>query len=228
MVQLRPLDPRDPDIDPPESPPENPRPPRTDPPISNFHAYGNSRPDVDWNTCGQAAIASMLDHLGRDPFGLPRVRRGIDGRMHWDDGAVIDALINAGFGPDVAFGFGTTGGRIRDALFAYGCNQAYEEHSGLFSAGWQGLWERLKVFLRDLKTPVQCLWTLEHWAAPIIQRTGPLPTGLRRLKKYIWQLAPGDPLLTGRPFCTPGTARFYRWASIIAQCGTQDNGSDAE
>jgi len=93
--------------------------------------------------------------------------------MHWDDGAVIDALINAGFGPDVAFGFGTTGGRIRDALFAYGCNQAYEEHSGLFSAGWQGLWERLKVFLRDLKTPVPVLvdigalggsYYTAHWA----------------------------------------------------------------
>lgn len=97
-----PIDPREPDV--PDDPDPNPPGPAR-PPISNFYAYTG----VGWNTCGQAAIASMLDYLGKDPFGLPRVVRGSDGRMHWDNRAIINALQSAGFGPDVVFGFGTTG-----------------------------------------------------------------------------------------------------------------------
>lgn len=153
--------------------------PTLSPELTNFHAYVNSRPNVDWNTCGQAAIASMLDYHGRDPFGLPRVNSGADGRMHWDDGTVIDNLINAGWGPDVIFGFGTTGGRISDALRYYGLNQNYVEYSGLFSAGWVELWDKLKYFLRVLETPVPVLvdigalggdWYTAHW--PIAYRIG--------------------------------------------------------
>ena len=40
-------------------------------PLASFYAYVNSRPDKDWNTCGQAAVASMLDFNGRD-LQLPR------------------------------------------------------------------------------------------------------------------------------------------------------------
>ncbi|WP_139177148.1 RICIN domain-containing protein [Geodermatophilus siccatus] len=83
---------------------------------TTFHAYRNTRPDIDWNTCGQAAIATIIDFHRIDPFGLPRNAAG-----HWDDGAIIDAIINDGQGPDVVFGWGTTPGRIAEALGRYGC-----------------------------------------------------------------------------------------------------------
>jgi hypothetical protein len=144
-----------------------PRPQATPsrPPIANFHAYRNWRADVDWNTCGQAAIGSMLDFHGRDPFGLPRTVSGADGRMHWENGAIIDALKEAGWGADVVFGWGTTPGRIEAALRHYGLNQAYAESAGLFFAGWDELWERLKFFLRTLQMPVPVLIDLSPLGA---------------------------------------------------------------
>ena len=103
--------------------------------ISYLHCYVNDRPNVDWNTCGQAAIATISDYWGRNPYGLPRVERdGWNGRYYWDDGQAIDAIKNGGFGPDVVFGWGTTGGRVRDALRSYGLN-AVVGHSGAFSWG---------------------------------------------------------------------------------------------
>lgn len=116
----------------------------------SFYAYANYRPDVDWNTCGQAAIATMLDYHNRDPFGLPRYY----GR--WNSGAIIDRLKDAGWGPDVVFGWGTTGGRIADALRNYGMSHAYVEASGLFGSGREQ-WDKLKYFLRNLQTPVPVL-----------------------------------------------------------------------
>ena len=82
--------------------------------INNLDAYANYRPDVDWNTCGQAAIATILDYHKVDPFGLPRS----GGR--WRDGDIIDALKNDGMGPDVIFGRGTSPPRIQEALQKYG------------------------------------------------------------------------------------------------------------
>ena len=85
--------------------------------INYLHCYANSRPDVDWNTCGTAAIATIADYWGKNPYNL--ARKEIDwnnSRWYWDDGEAIDAIINGGFGPDVVFGWGTTGGRIVDAL----------------------------------------------------------------------------------------------------------------
>jgi len=124
---------------------------------NGFYAYRNSRSSLDWNTCGQAAIATMLDFHGRDPFGLPRTVPGSDGKYHWESGEIIDRLKAAGWGPDVVFGWGTTGSRIAEALRFYGLNQAYVDHAGLFSAGWEQLWDRLKYFLRVLQTPVPVL-----------------------------------------------------------------------
>lgn len=142
-----------------------PQPVPSRPPIANFHAYRNWRADLDWNTCGQAAIASMLDFHGRDPFGLPRTRKGDDGQMHWEDGEIIDALKGAGWGADVVFGWGTTPGRIESALRHFGLNQVYAESAGLFFAGWEELWERLKYFLRTLQMPVPVLIDLSPLGA---------------------------------------------------------------
>jgi hypothetical protein len=142
--------------------------------LQNFHAYRNFRRGVDWNTCGQAAIASIADFHDRDPYPLPRPVTGADGRKHWDDGQIIDTIVAAGHGPDVVFGWGTTGGRIRDALSSYGLT-ASVGHSGLFSAGWKDLWHRLRSHV-DAGLPVPVLidlgalpggpsWTA-HW--PIV------------------------------------------------------------
>ena len=122
--------------------------------LENFHAYRNYRSGVDWNTCGQAAIASIADFHGRDPYSLPRPNTGNDGRQHWNDGQIIDTIVAAGYGPDVVFGWGTTGGRIRDALSSYG-RTASVGHSGLFSAGWKELWNNLRGYVRaGLPVPV--------------------------------------------------------------------------
>lgn len=137
--------------------------------LTSFHAYVNSRPEVDWNTCGQAAIASITDYHGLNPYNLPRVGQ------YWDDGQAIDAIINGGFGPDVVFGWGTTGGRIRDALNSYGLN-ASVGFSGLFSSGWQDQWQSLNSYvLQDLPVPVLVdvgalggSWWTAHW--PIVYR----------------------------------------------------------
>lgn len=116
-------------------------------PLNFVHCYSNTRPDVDWNTCGSAAIATMLDFWNTNPFGIWKNRYdGRDRKFHWADGEAIDAVIGAGLGPDVVFGWGTTGGRIADALNRYGL-PAEVGHSGLFSSGWDQLWRRLQDHL---------------------------------------------------------------------------------
>ncbi|MFF1713144.1 hypothetical protein [Streptomyces sp. NPDC058268] len=138
--------------------------------LTVLHAYRNSRAQ-DWNTCGQAAMATVLDFHGRDPFGLGRPSHGVDGKQHWDDGEIIDALVGAGFGPDVVFGLGSTGGRIRDAVQNYGLT-AEVGWSGAFSGGWQDQWRTLKAYV-ELGRPVPvCVdlgalggdWYTAHWA----------------------------------------------------------------
>ena len=115
--------------------------------IPYLHSYVNSRPNVDWNTCGTAAIATISDYWGRNPYGLSRtVYDWRTGRYYWNDGQAIDAIKNAGFSPDVVFGWGTTGGRIRDALRSYGLN-ASVGYSGFFSWGWENLWQSLQNYL---------------------------------------------------------------------------------
>jgi hypothetical protein len=60
--------------------------------INYLHCYRNYRPNVNWNTCGQAAIATITDYWGRNPYNLDRpVRDGIDGLYYWDDGQAVDA-----------------------------------------------------------------------------------------------------------------------------------------
>jgi hypothetical protein len=129
--------------------------------LNYVHSYTNTRPNVDWNTCGQAAISTMLYYHNRNPFNLNRVRQckdARDGRYHWDDGAAIDATIRAGFGPDVVFGLGSTGGRIRDALRRYGLN-ASVGNSGFAFWGWQNQWNALQNYLNANRPVPVCVDT---------------------------------------------------------------------
>jgi hypothetical protein len=141
--------------------------------LDYVHAYRNYRPDVDWNTCGQAAIATITDFWGINPWGLSRPWRDWrNGLYYWNDGEAIDAIRGDGFAPDVVFGLGTTGGTIRDALQHYGLTNAAVAWSGIFSTGWEDRWRELIDYLA-WEYPVPVLvdcgaldgpWWTAHWA----------------------------------------------------------------
>jgi hypothetical protein len=148
-------------------------------PLQSFYAYANSRNPQDWNTCGQAAIASITDFHYKNPYSLPRSWDG-----HWDEGAIVDAIIAGGFGPDVIFGWGTTPGRISSALSSYGLN-ARTGCSGFLFDDWQGQWNSLLECVYHMATPTPVLvdlgllggpaWTC-HW--PIAWRMDYTSTGM--------------------------------------------------
>ena len=82
----------------------------------------NERPGTDWNTCGQAAIATMLAHFRLGPFVLDASPA---------DGEAIDQL-RPRFGPDMPLGLGTTAFRIAAALRAHGLGVER------IDSGWRG------------------------------------------------------------------------------------------
>jgi hypothetical protein len=133
--------------------------------LNNLHAYKNVR-SVDWNTCGQAAIATIVDFHGLDPWHLPRSIQG----QYWYSGDAIDAITRDGFGPDIIFGWGTSGARIEAALQHYGL---VARTRGLFPfGGWEAAWPALRLAL-DLESPTPVLLDLGrlagqnyvfHWA----------------------------------------------------------------
>lgn len=88
--------------------------------LDRIHCYRAGRPG-GWNRCGQAAVATLLDYYGLDPFGLRKpVYDPKNGRRHWDPGEVVDCIARE-FPPDHLFGlFGTTARRIDAALASYG------------------------------------------------------------------------------------------------------------
>jgi hypothetical protein len=140
--------------------------------IDYVHCYRNYRPSVDWNTCGQAAVATMTDFWGLDPWGLARPRYDWqNGRYYWDDGAAVDSVKSV-FPPDNIFGLGSSGGLIRDALQQYGLSNAAVAWSGIFSTGWEDRWRELQNYLSwDLPVPVLVdvgalggTWYTAHWA----------------------------------------------------------------
>lgn len=92
----------------------------------------NTRPGVDWNTCGQAAIATVLAHARLGPFaaGAPVT-----------DGEAID-WVRRQFPGDLPLGLGTTAFRLAGALRILGL--AVERvHSGWFDHDAPRAWERL-------------------------------------------------------------------------------------
>jgi hypothetical protein len=154
--------------------------------LDYIHCYRNYRANVDWNTCGQAAIATMVDFWKFDPWGLPRDRHDPrTGTGHWDDGVAIDAVIGDGFKPDVVLGLGTTGGTVRNALQYYGLSDAAVAWSGAFSAGWEDRWRELRDYLRqDFPVPVllDCgalggTWHTAHWAIALRNAEGRVTLG---------------------------------------------------
>ena len=82
----------------------------------------NTRPGVDWNTCGQAAIATVLAYHRAGPFA--------GGGGAFEDGLAID-LVRLIFPPDLPFGLGTSAFRMAAALRTFGL-AAERIHSGWF------------------------------------------------------------------------------------------------
>jgi len=80
--------------------------------------FRNARP-CDANTCGQAAVATVLAHFGVEPWS----------RAELSDGAAID-LVSERFAPDVPFGLGTSGPRVVAALRHFGLDVELV-HSGV-------------------------------------------------------------------------------------------------
>ena len=109
-----------------------------------MHSYHSSRLRVDWNRCGQAAVATLLDYYGLDPYGLNKPNYDEkDGRRHWADGEIVDRICED-FPPNHLFGlFGTTPSQLEKALrFAdLEANWAASMNKG---KGRQKIWEEVK------------------------------------------------------------------------------------
>lgn len=111
--------------------------------IDYLHSYGGTRPLADFNTCGQAAVAAVLDFHGLNPYGLDRpVYDEKDGGYHWRDDLVVDRIKEC-FPPDNFFGlFGTSGHRVAEALAGAGM-EVHVAHSKDPEAGRE-IWEDVK------------------------------------------------------------------------------------
>jgi hypothetical protein len=109
-----------------------------------LHSYHSSRPRVDWNRCGQAAVATLLDYHGLDPYGLKKPNYDeIDGRLHWVDGEIIDRICED-FPPNNVFGvFGTTPAQLAKALRFAGLEASWAASMNR-GKGRQKVWEEVK------------------------------------------------------------------------------------
>jgi hypothetical protein len=109
-----------------------------------LHSYHSSRPRVDWNRCGQAAVATLLDYYGLDPYGLSKpIYDENDGHRHWADGEIIDRICED-FPPNHLFGlFGTTPGQLGKVLRYAGLEASWVASTNT-GKGRQQVWEEVK------------------------------------------------------------------------------------
>lgn len=116
--------------------------------IDHLHSYYGSRLLKDWNTCGQAAVAAILDYYGTEPFGLQRaVYDPQDERYHWRDGDAIEA-VRERFPPDCLGGLcGTRPRQIRDALVHGGVEASV--YSTADAEQRDQIWEMVKMSVLD-------------------------------------------------------------------------------
>ena len=112
--------------------------------IDYLHPYHSSRPYVDWNKCGQTAVATLLDYHELNPYRLEKpVYDAKDGRYHWDDGGIVDR-IKEDFPPNYFLGlFGTTGNQIRKALVSGGLEASVTASRDVREG--RDIWEKVKL-----------------------------------------------------------------------------------
>jgi hypothetical protein len=121
--------------------------------------FRNARP-CDGNTCGQAAVATVLAYFGVEPWSRPGIT----------DGDAIDR-VSEEFGPDVPFGLGTSAPRVAAALRHFGL-EVELVHSGIVGKRVRSSLRALEGYLsRGIPVPV-CIddgllggrpWAA-HWA----------------------------------------------------------------
>jgi hypothetical protein len=109
-----------------------------------LHSYHSSRPWVDWNRCGQAAVATLLDYHRLDPYGLKKpIFDERDGRHHWVDGEIIDRICEE-FPPNHLFGLlGTTPDQLAKALLFAGLEASWAASRDA-GEGRQKIWEEVE------------------------------------------------------------------------------------
>ena len=112
--------------------------------IDYLHSYYSSRPRVAWNGCGQAAVATLLDYHGLDPYGLKKpIYDEKDGRYHWASDEII-GRIREEFPPNHLFGlFGTTPGQLVRALRSAGLEASWAAARNE-GEGRQKIWKEVK------------------------------------------------------------------------------------
>lgn len=86
-----------------------------------MYSYFNEPPQTARNTCGQAAVAAVLDFHEVDMLGTERTQRdGARGNLHWRNADAINA-VSLSHPPNILWGIlGTGPGRIVDALSYWG------------------------------------------------------------------------------------------------------------
>jgi hypothetical protein len=99
---------------------------------------------VDWNRCGQAAVATVFDYHRLDPYGLNKpIYDENDGHCHWADGEIIDRICED-FPPDHLFGlFGTTPGQLGKVLRSAGLEASWAASTNT-GKGRQQVWKEVK------------------------------------------------------------------------------------
>lgn len=135
--------------------------PRILPRVSvSLRVIRNTRPRLDWNTCAQAAVATVLVHFRAGPFteGAP------------DDATAVD-LIRATHPPDAPFAMGTSADRVAAALVAHGLS-VERVHSGFVGWDFPRAWDRLSRHVAEGHPAIVCVdegllgglpW-VAHWA----------------------------------------------------------------
>jgi hypothetical protein len=92
-----------------------------------MYSYDNLEGSLYNNTCGIAAICSIVDYYGLNPFGLQRSVRGFDNRMHFNNHEFLSKMLFQ-FPLTMVFSLKfTKGEQILKALRHFGirCEEAY-------------------------------------------------------------------------------------------------------
>jgi hypothetical protein len=130
----------------------------------NAPPYMHSYFSTEYNECGQAAIAAIVDRLGGKIGNLPRtIKDPKDGLSHWNAPGVLAAIKHDGFVPDVVGGTcGTSGGQIQNALIHYGYRKSFCSFAGT-TTHWEDLWKGLQQ------------WVGAGWPAAVLLEAGKIP-----------------------------------------------------